>query len=114
MVGTAMLIDPIITEWVRHPRMSDRLMAHLAEDDTGLGALRVGVSGVVVDGVAEVRNTLATGSASLFLSRMKRDTVELPVNDLECWVTMSQYSTERIRRHAVAIRHRTGGKQQVY
>jgi hypothetical protein len=39
--GTAMLIDPIITEWVRQPRMSDRLMAHLAEGDTGPGAPRV-------------------------------------------------------------------------
>ena len=48
MAGTAMLIDPIITEWVRQPRMSDRLMAHLAEGDTGPGAPRVWGAGAVV------------------------------------------------------------------
>ena len=38
MVGTAILIDPIITEWVSDPRMIDRLMAHRAEGVVVLGA----------------------------------------------------------------------------
>src|SRR5215510_3437550 len=60
MVGTAMLIDPIITEWVRHPRMSDRLMAHRAE-----GATAVAAPVAVVGWGAILRGALAMGSSSL-------------------------------------------------
>jgi hypothetical protein len=50
MVGTAMLIEPIITEWVSDPRMIDRLMAHRAE-------------GVVVRGALGARATVENAAA---------------------------------------------------
>jgi hypothetical protein len=40
MVGTAMLIDPIITECVSDPRMIDRLIAQGADGDTARGLCR--------------------------------------------------------------------------
>jgi hypothetical protein len=49
MVGRAIFTDPIMIEWVRLPRMIDRLMAHLAEGATWLTALGVCPPGSVSD-----------------------------------------------------------------
>jgi hypothetical protein len=51
MVGTAMLIEPIITEWVSDPRMIDRLIAHRAE---GVVRSALGARATVVDAAAMV------------------------------------------------------------
>ena len=58
MVGTATFIEPIITEWVTHPTMSERLMAQRAE---GAGAPGGVERAAVRDWVAGVRGARATG-----------------------------------------------------
>jgi hypothetical protein len=56
IAGRAIFTDPIIIEWVRLPRIIDRLMAHLAE-----GTVRLeGPPGVGSDRMTGVRGTLAT------------------------------------------------------
>jgi hypothetical protein len=65
IVGTAMLIEPIITEWVRHPKISDRLIAQGAEGVTRPGAPEVGAPGAVVAWRVGVRGALAIERFSL-------------------------------------------------
>jgi hypothetical protein len=60
IVGRAIFTDPIIIEWVRQPRMIDRLMAHLAEGAVRLGTSGGGPPGVGRDRMTGVRGTLAT------------------------------------------------------
>jgi hypothetical protein len=66
MAGKAILTDPIMIEWVRLPRMIDRLIAHLAEGTTELDASGR-PSGAVSGCVTGVRGILATGHASLLV-----------------------------------------------
>jgi hypothetical protein len=56
MAGTAMLIEPIIIEWVSDPRMIERLIAHRAE-------------GVVVRGAPGTR--AAVGDVAAVVSRRR-------------------------------------------
>lgn len=60
MVGTAMLIDPIITECVRQPRIRDRLMAHLAEGDAPCCRAGARTPGGAVVCIARLHGVLAT------------------------------------------------------
>ena len=47
--------------------MIDRLIAHLAEGDTGPDASGIRPPAAVIDGVTGVRGTLATGNTSLLV-----------------------------------------------
>jgi hypothetical protein len=65
MVGKAMLIEPIMIEWVREPRMIDRLMAHLAEGDTDPVASGGRSPEARDDCVTGIRGTLLIAKTSL-------------------------------------------------
>jgi hypothetical protein len=86
-----MLIDPIITEWVRHPRISDRLIAQGAEGVTRPGAPEVGAPGAVVAWRVGVRGALAMKNASLSMSCMRCGITGVH----RIMVAVRQYSTQR-------------------